>query len=82
MESAILQTKEACRALRKQLQDTALDQASEVFKSNVDHCLLGAMKTAGLNAEKERVNETSVKFEEHSEQLQEVQLSHAFNRIN
>ena len=56
----------------KKLQDTSLDQASEVFKSNEDHELLTSLKAAGMSGERERVNELSVKFEEHSEQLQEV----------
>jgi hypothetical protein len=55
-----------------QLQETAMDQASDVFKTNEDHDLLMALKTAGLNSELNRVNEITVKFEEHSEQLQEV----------
>ena len=49
-----------------------MEQASEVFKTNEDHELLSALKTAGWNGEKERVDELSVKYEEHSEQLQEV----------
>ena len=55
-----------------QLQDTAMDQASEVFKSNEDHELLTQLKTSGMNRESERVAELSVKFQEHSDQLQEV----------
>ncbi len=49
-----------------------MDQASEVFKTNEDHSLLGNMKTAGFKGEKDRVDELAGKFEEHSEQLQEV----------
>ena len=55
-----------------QLQDTAMDQASEIFKVNEDHELLTALKIAGQSGQVERVDEISVKFEEHSEQLQEV----------
>ena len=49
-----------------------MDQASDVFKLNEDHELLAALKMAGLDGQKEKVDELSVKFEEHSEQLQEA----------
>lgn len=49
-----------------------MDQASEVFKSNEDGELINALKAAGLAGQRERVDELSVKFEEHSEQVQEV----------
>ena len=55
-----------------QLQDTAMEQASEVFVHHEDHDLLLALKRAGTAGETERVAEISVKFEEHAEQLQEV----------
>lgn len=51
-----------------------MDQASDMFKSNEDHELLTTLKTAGMAGQRERVDELSVKFEEHSEQLQEVRL--------
>lgn len=37
-----------------------------------DHELLAGLKTSGMNGERGRVDELSVKFEEHSDQLQEV----------
>lgn len=49
-----------------------MDQASELFKTNEDHEILMALKTAGVRGEIDRVEELSVKFEEHSEQLEEV----------
>jgi len=49
-----------------------MDQASDVFKTNEDHELLTALKNAGFQGERDRIAELSVKFEEHSEQLQEV----------
>lgn len=55
-----------------QVIDTAMDQASDVFKLNEDHELLAALKSAGLSGLKERVDELSVKFEEHADQLMEV----------
>ena len=55
-----------------QLQDTTMDQASDLFKTNEDHELLAGLKAAGLSGEAGAVDELSVKFEEHSEQLQEV----------
>ena len=51
-----------------------MDQASDVFKTNEDHELLTALKNAGFQGERDRIAELSVKFEEHSEQLQEVGL--------
>ncbi|XP_064598146.1 alpha-catulin-like isoform X2 [Liolophura sinensis] len=72
LETSILKTGELTKALQKQLQDTAMDQASELFKTNEDHEILMGLKTAGVSGEVDRVEELSVKFEEHSEQLEEV----------
>ncbi len=51
-----------------------MEQCSDIFKSNEDHDLLTVMKNAGLSGERPRVDEISVKFEEHTEQLQEVMV--------
>ena len=52
-----------------------MDQAADVFKLNEDQALLSSLKAAGLGGQTDKVNELSVKFEEHSEQLQEVIMS-------
>jgi len=52
-----------------------MDQAADVFKLNEDQALLSSLKAAGLGGQTDKVNELSVKFEEHSEQLQEVIVS-------
>lgn len=49
-----------------------MDQAADVFKLNEDQQLLTALKAAGLGGQRDKVNELSVKFDEHSDQLQEV----------
>ena len=49
-----------------------MDQASELFKSNEDHILLQGLRTSGIEGECNKVEELSVKFEEHIEQLEEV----------
>ena len=51
-----------------------MDQASELFKSNEDHVLLHSLRMAGIEGECNRVEELSVKFEEHIEQLEEVSM--------
>ena len=61
--------------LKKQLQNTALDQASEIFRSNDDQDLLANLKEAGSLGDLDRMEEHSGKFSEHSEQLQEVGYS-------
>ena len=58
-----------------QLIETAMDQAADVFKLNEDQQLLTALKTAGLSGHRDKVNELSVKFDEHADQLQEVCMS-------
>lgn len=55
-----------------QLQDTAMDQASELFKANEDHEILKHLKAAGGSGDQQRVAEMTVKFEEHMQQLEEV----------
>ncbi|OWF56469.1 alpha-catulin-like [Mizuhopecten yessoensis] len=72
METAILKTVSVSKCLKKLLQDTAMEQASELFKTNEDHDLLKCLKGAGIAGEAERVEELTVKFEEHMEQLEEV----------
>ncbi|XP_052829405.1 alpha-catulin isoform X1 [Octopus bimaculoides] len=72
LETAILKTIEASKVLHKQLQDTTMDQASELFKVNEDHDLLKGLKIHGLAGSPDKVDELSVKFREHSEQLEEV----------
>ena len=52
-----------------------MEQAADVFKLNEDQTLLTSLKAAGLAGQKDKVNELSVKFDEHSEQLQEVWYS-------
>lgn len=59
-----------------QLQDTTMDQASELFKINEDHDLLKGLKLHGLAGRPDKVDELSVKFREHAEQLEEVIYKH------
>ncbi|XP_048777527.1 alpha-catulin-like isoform X2 [Ostrea edulis] len=72
METAILRTLTAAKSLNKQLQDTAMDQASELFKANEDHEILKHLKAAGSSGDQQRVTEMTIKFEEHMQQLEEV----------
>ncbi|XP_052079628.1 alpha-catulin-like isoform X4 [Mytilus californianus] len=71
-ETAVLKTITSVNGLKKQLQETAMDQASELFKANEDHDLLKCLKLGGINGNVKKVDELSVKFEEHREQLEEV----------
>mgnify|MGYP000028244596 CR=1 FL=1 len=60
-----------------------MEQASDLFKSNEDHILLHSLQTAGVSGEVGSVDELSVKFEEHVDQLEEVgqgQMSKVKNR--
>ena len=43
-----------------------------MFRCNEDQSLLNTLKQAAWNGEKQTVEELSVRFQEHSEQLQEV----------
>jgi len=49
-----------------------MDQAAEVFARNEDQQLLTALKACGFSGQRDKVNELSVKFDEHADQLQEV----------
>lgn len=62
----------SCVCVTSQLVDSAMDQASEVFKANEDHELLTALKQVALQSNGSRVSELALKFQEHSEQIQEV----------
>ena len=72
LEMYIVQMSKTLTDLKKQLQNTALDQASEIFRSNDDQDLLANLKEAGVMGDLDKMEEHSVKFSEHSEQLQEV----------
>ena len=49
-----------------------MEQASELFRMNEDHDLLKGLCVAGTNGDVALVEELTVKFEEHMEQLEEV----------
>ena len=49
-----------------------MEQCSDIFKANEDADLLQTLRSAGQSGERNRVDEISVKFQEHAEQLQEV----------
>jgi len=51
-----------------------MEQASELFRSSEDHALLRSLQTAGIAGEVGSVDELSVKFEEHIDQLEEVHI--------
>ncbi|XP_035660712.1 alpha-catulin-like isoform X2 [Branchiostoma floridae] len=72
LETAIIKTCKSMKELKKQLQNTALDQASEIFKTNEDHDILSTLKVSGTQGDAERVEEYCGKFTEHSEQLIEA----------
>ncbi|XP_076457374.1 alpha-catulin-like isoform X2 [Babylonia areolata] len=72
METAILKTMEICKSLRKQLLESAMEQASELFRRNEDHELLTGLRVAGLEGEVQRAEQLTVQFAEHQEQLEEV----------
>ncbi|KAL5005886.1 hypothetical protein ScPMuIL_017044 [Solemya velum] len=72
LETAVLKTLDSSKCLRTALQESAMEQASELFKANEDHDLLNALRMAGVSGEVDRVGEVTVKFEEHTDQLEEV----------
>ncbi|XP_078702071.1 alpha-catulin-like [Branchiostoma floridae x Branchiostoma belcheri] len=72
LETAIIKTCKSMKELKKQLQNTALDQASEIFKTNEDHDILSTLKLSGTQGDADRMEEYCGKFAEHSEQLIEA----------
>ncbi|XP_059141876.1 alpha-catulin-like [Physella acuta] len=72
LETSIIKTLESAKILRKQLLTTAMSQASDLFRQNDDEGLLKALRMAGLAGDLDRVEELTVKFSEHQEQLEEV----------
>ena len=58
-----------------------MEQCSDIFKSNEDADLLQTLRSAGQSGERNRVDEISVKFQEHAEQLQEVIQSKNFAQL-
>ncbi|TKR96652.1 hypothetical protein L596_010643 [Steinernema carpocapsae] len=58
--------------LRKQLQIVAMDQISDVFRSNDDQTILSSMKACSISGDIDGVEKYLEKFREHSEHIQEV----------
>lgn len=55
-----------------QIQDTALEQANDIFSSNIDGEIVSAMKSSGVAGDLDKIDELTVQIFEHSEQVQEV----------
>ena len=49
-----------------------MTQASDLFHQSADEGLLKALRMSGIQGQLDRVEELTVKFSEHQEQLQEV----------
>ncbi|XP_072180735.1 alpha-catulin-like isoform X1 [Diadema setosum] len=58
--------------LRKQLQHTALDHASEVFKVGEDHTTLHKLKDAANSGQVDVVQQLTVRFHDYADQIREV----------
>ncbi|GAB6029512.1 myosin 3 [Chamberlinius hualienensis] len=71
LEAAIVRTLRAIKDVKQQLQDTALDQASDLFKAE-DMDLIGITKNAALASDASKVEECSERFHDHVEHIQEV----------
>ena len=52
-----------------------MGQASDLFRQNDDEGLLKSLRVSGVSGELDRVEELTVKFSEHREQLEEVIFS-------
>ncbi|ESO13189.1 hypothetical protein HELRODRAFT_105779 [Helobdella robusta] len=75
LDTAILKTKEACRTLKKQLVNTTMDHASNLFRLNEDEVLINDMRMASSGSTQgnmQLVDEVIQQFESHAEQLREV----------
>lgn len=71
LEASIVRTLRASKDVKQQLQDTALDQAGDLFKAE-DMDLIGAVRNAALAADTGRVEECAERFQEQVEHIQEV----------
>lgn len=72
LDSAILKISRTIMELRKQLQSTAIEQASDIFRSNQDHIVLSNIKEVATKSERDRLTKLSEKFHEHSDQVQDL----------
>ena len=59
-----------------------MSQASDLFKQNDDEGLLKALRLAGMQGELDTVEEMTVRFSEHQEQLEEVGLFYTNNHYH
>ncbi len=81
MGVCVLQLSQTIADLRKQLQNTALAQGNEIFRTINDASLLQRMKDAAASGNLDRLEEKTNDYTEHTEQLQEVR-SNRLENIN
>ncbi|XP_076372930.1 alpha-catulin-like [Tachypleus tridentatus] len=63
---------EACKDLKKQLQDATLDHSDELFKVTNEVELMNRLKNAALTGDRQKIRKLRRKFSDHVDHLQEV----------
>lgn len=72
LEVLVVKMVKSISDLKKQLQHTALDHASEVFKVGDDHTTIHKLKEVALQGQVEAVQQLTVRFHDHADQIREV----------
>uniref|UniRef100_A0A915I097 Alpha-catulin n=1 Tax=Romanomermis culicivorax TaxID=13658 RepID=A0A915I097_ROMCU len=74
VESTVQRLCAILKDIRKQLQVVAMEQVSEIFRTNEDQLILSSIKACSVSGDIDGVEQFIEKFREHSEHVQESVL--------
>nr|XP_054758263.1 alpha-catulin-like [Lytechinus pictus] len=72
LEVLVVKMVKSVSDLKKQLQHTALDHASEVFKVGDDHGTIHKLKEVATQGQVEAVQQLTIRFHDYADQIREV----------
>ncbi|KRX85383.1 Alpha-catulin [Trichinella sp. T6] len=72
VDSLVVRISKVCKDLRKQLQLVALDQATDVFRSDEDEVITSSIKACSVSGDVDGVEQFIERFRDHANHMEEV----------
>ncbi|KRX20631.1 Alpha-catulin [Trichinella nelsoni] len=72
VDSSVVRISKVCKDLRKQLQLVALDQATDVFRSDEDEVITSSIKACSVSGDVDGVEQFIERFRDHANHMEEV----------
>ncbi|KRZ18247.1 Alpha-catulin [Trichinella pseudospiralis] len=72
VDSLVVRISKVCNDLRKQLQLVALDQATDVFRSDEDEVITSSIKACSVSGDVDGVEQFIERFRDHANHMEEV----------